>query len=177
MLTLPEGTYDFVVYCNALRIVLGSVLMQHGKVIAYASRQLKTHEKNYLTHDLELTVVVFALKIWRQYLYGVHVDVFTDHRRLQYMFTQKDLNLRQRRWLKLLKDYDMSVLYNPSKANVVANALSRLSMESVSHVEDGRIELVKDVHRLARLGVCLVDSTDGGVIVQNGLESSLVTEV
>ncbi|WMV58185.1 hypothetical protein MTR67_051570 [Solanum verrucosum] len=99
--------------------------MQNGKVIAYASRQLKVHEKNYPTHDLELAVVVFALKIWRHYLYGVHVDIFTDHKSLQYVFTQKELNLRLRRWLKLLKDYDMSIRYHPGKANVVADALSR----------------------------------------------------
>ena len=109
ILTLPEGNDGFVVYCDASRVGLGCVLMQHGKVIAYASRQLKTHEKNYLTHDLELAAIVFALNIWRHYLYGVHVDVFTDHKSLKYVFTQKDLNLRQRRWLELLKDYDMSV--------------------------------------------------------------------
>ena len=97
--------------------------MKYVKVISYAYRQLKVHEKNYPTHDLELAVVVmFALKIWRHYLYGVHVDVFTDHKSLQYVFTQKELNLPQRRWLELLKDYNMSVLYHPSKANVVAVA-------------------------------------------------------
>src|SRR5688572_26991763 len=136
ILTLPDGVEGFVVYCDASRIGLGCVLMQKGKVIAYASRQLKIHERNYPTHDLELAAVVFALKIWRHYLYGVHVDVYTDHKSLQYVFTQKDLNLRQRRWLELLKDYDMSVLYHPAKANVVADALSRLSMGSVSHIED-----------------------------------------
>ena len=135
VLTLPEGTDGFVVYCDASRVGLGCVLMQNGKVIAYASRQLKVHEKNYPTHDLELAAVVYALKIWRHYLYGVHVDIFTDHKSLQYVFTQRDLNLRQRRWLELLKDYDMSVLYHPGKANVVADALSRLSMNSVYHVE------------------------------------------
>ncbi|WMV45323.1 hypothetical protein MTR67_038708, partial [Solanum verrucosum] len=112
----------FVVYCDASRVGLGCVLMQNGKVIAYASRQLKVHEKNYPTHDLELAAVVFALKIWRHYLYGVHVDVFTDNKSLQYVFTQKDLNLRQRKWLEFLKDYDMSVHYHPGKANVVADA-------------------------------------------------------
>ncbi|WMV13624.1 hypothetical protein MTR67_007009 [Solanum verrucosum] len=117
VLTLPEGTNGFVVYCDTSRVGLGCVLMQHGKVIAYASRQLKIHDKNYPTHDLELAAVVFSLKIWRHYLYGVYVDVFTDHKSLQYVFTQKDLNLRQRRWLELLKDYDMSALYHPSKAN------------------------------------------------------------
>ncbi|KAH0691243.1 hypothetical protein KY285_018431 [Solanum tuberosum] len=118
---------------------------------AYASRQLKVHEKNYPTHDLELVVVVFTFKIWRHYLYGVHVDVFTDHNNLQYVFTQKELNLRQMRWLELLQDYDMSILYHPGKANVVADALSRLFMGSTAHVEEEKRELAKDVHRLARL--------------------------
>ncbi|WMV51153.1 hypothetical protein MTR67_044538, partial [Solanum verrucosum] len=112
ILSLPDGLEGFVVYCDASRVGLGCVLMQNGKVIAYASRQLKVHEKNYPTHDLELAAVVFALKIWRHYFYGVHVDVFTDHKSLQYVFTQKDLNLRQRRWLEFLKDYDMSVHYH-----------------------------------------------------------------
>ncbi|KAH0775084.1 hypothetical protein KY290_012221 [Solanum tuberosum] len=162
VMTLPEGTEGFVVYCDASRVGLGCVLMQHGKVIAYSSRQLKVHEKNYPTHDLELAAVVFALKIWRHYLYGVHVDVFTDHKILQYVFTQKELNLRQRRWLELLKDYDMSVLYHPEKANVVADAFSHVSMGSVSHVEEEKRELARDVHRLAQLGVRLEDSPKGG---------------
>ncbi|WMV58863.1 hypothetical protein MTR67_052248, partial [Solanum verrucosum] len=104
----------------------------NGKVIACASGQLKIHEKNYPTHDLELAAVVFALKIWRHYLYGVHVDVFIDHKSLEYVFSRKDLNLHQKRWLEILKDYDMSVLYHPGKANVVVDALSRLSMGSVA---------------------------------------------
>ena len=142
VLTLPEGTNGFVVYCDASRVGLGCVLMQNCKVIAYASRQLKVHEKNYPTHDLELAIVDYALKILRHYLFNVHVDIFTDHKSLQYVFTQRDLNLRQSRWLELLKDYDMSVLYHPGKANVVADALSRLSMNSVSHVEDEKKELL-----------------------------------
>ncbi|KAH0674488.1 hypothetical protein KY290_024657 [Solanum tuberosum] len=113
VLTLPEGTQGFVVYCDTSRVGLGCVLMQNGKVISYASRQLKIHERNYPTHDLELDVVVFTLKIWRHYLYGVYVDVFTDHNSLQYVFSQKELNLIQRRWLELLKDYDMNILYHP----------------------------------------------------------------
>ncbi|KAH0654401.1 hypothetical protein KY289_032079 [Solanum tuberosum] len=129
-----EGTYSVVVYCDASKVGLGCVLMKNGKVIAYASRQLKAHEKNYPTHDLKLAAVSFALKIWRHYLYGFHVDVFTDHKSLKYGFSQKDLNLRQRRWLELLKDYDISVIYHPGKANVVEDALSRLSMGSVAHV-------------------------------------------
>ncbi len=99
--------------------------MQGGKVIAYASRQLKPHEKNYPTHDLELAAMVFALKIWRHYLYGASCQVFTDHKSLKYLFTQKELNMRQRRWLELLKDYDMQIQYHPGKANTVADALSR----------------------------------------------------
>ncbi|KAH0711565.1 hypothetical protein KY289_007524 [Solanum tuberosum] len=177
VLTLPEGTQGFVVYCDASRVGLGCVLMQNGKVIAYASRQLKVHEKNYPTHDLELAAVVFALKIWRHYLYGVHVDVFTDHKSLQYVFTQKELNLRQRRWLELLKDYDLSILYHPGKANVVADALSRLSMGSTTHIEEGKKELARDVHRLACLGVRFTDSAEGGITVTSRAESSLMSEV
>ncbi|KAH0656975.1 hypothetical protein KY285_031857 [Solanum tuberosum] len=139
--------------------------------------EVENSEKNYPTHDLELAVVVFSLKIWSHYLYGVHVDVFTDHKSLQYVFTQKKLNLRQRRWLELLKDYDMSILYHPGKANVVADSLSRLSMGSTAHVEEGKRKLAKDVHRLARLGVRLMDSIEGGIVVTNGVESSLVSEV
>ncbi|KAJ0770506.1 putative nucleotidyltransferase, Ribonuclease H [Helianthus annuus] len=99
--------------------------MQRNKVIAYASRQLKVHEKNYTTHDLELGAVVFALKIWRHYLYGTKCVVFTDHKSLQHIFNQKELNMRQRRWVELLNDYDCEIRYHPGKANVVADALSR----------------------------------------------------
>ena len=101
--------------------------MQKGKVITYASRQLKEHEKNYPTHDLELAAVVFALKIWRHYLYGAHCQIYTDHKSSKYLFTQKELNMRQRRWLELVKDYDCEILYHPGKANRVADALSRKS--------------------------------------------------
>ena len=102
MFTLPEEGVYFTVYCYALRVGLGCVLMQKGKVIAYASMQLKSHEKKYPTHDLELAGVVFVLKLWRHYLYGVHCEIFTNHQSLQYIFSQRDLNLRQRRWLELL---------------------------------------------------------------------------
>ena len=93
--------------------------------MAYASRQLKPYEQNYPTHDLELAVVVFALKIWRHYLYGEQCEIFTNHKSLKYLFTKKELNMRQRRWLELLKDYDLTISYHPGKANVVADALSR----------------------------------------------------
>ncbi|GJZ31011.1 putative reverse transcriptase domain-containing protein [Tanacetum coccineum] len=120
-----EKFEDFVVYCDASHKGLGVVLMQREKVISYASRQLQIHEKNYTTHDLELGSVVFALKIWRHYLYGTKCTVFTDHKSLQHILDQKELNMRQRRWLELLSDYDCDIRYHPGKANVVADALSR----------------------------------------------------
>ncbi|GKF59622.1 putative reverse transcriptase domain-containing protein, partial [Tanacetum coccineum] len=122
---LPEGSENFVVYCDASHKGLGAVLMQKEKVIAYASRQLKIHEKNYTTYDLELGAVVFALKMWRRYLYGTKCFVFTDHKSLQHILDQKGLNMRQRRWLELLSDYDCEIRYHPGKASVVADALSR----------------------------------------------------
>ncbi|GJW78300.1 putative reverse transcriptase domain-containing protein [Tanacetum coccineum] len=129
ILALPEGSEDFIVYCDASKKGLGAVLMQREKVISYASRQLKIHEKNYTTHDLELGAVVFALKIWRHYLYGTKCTVFTDHKSLQHILNQKELNMRQCRWLELLSDYDCDIRYHPGKANVVADALSRKERE------------------------------------------------
>ncbi|KAD4385578.1 hypothetical protein E3N88_25747 [Mikania micrantha] len=125
ILSLPDGTDNFVVYCDASHQGLGCVLMQKDKVIAYASRQLKVHEKNYTTHDLELGAVIFALKIWRHYLYGTKCIIYTDHKSLQHILDQKMLNMRQRRWVELLNDYDCDIRYHPGKANVVADALSR----------------------------------------------------
>ncbi|GJU47379.1 putative nucleotidyltransferase, ribonuclease H [Tanacetum coccineum] len=125
ILALPEGTDDFVVYCDASNQGFGCVLMQRNKVIAYASRQLKIHEKNYTTHDLELGAVVFALKTWRHYLYGTRSVIYTDHKSLQHIFDQKELNIRQRRWIERFNGYDCEIHYHPSKANVVADALIR----------------------------------------------------
>ncbi|GJS81849.1 putative reverse transcriptase domain-containing protein [Tanacetum coccineum] len=110
ILALPKGSENFIVYCDASHKGLGAVLMQNKKVIAYASRQLKIHEKNYTTHDLELEAVVFALKMWRHYLYRTRCTVFTDHKSLQHILDQKQLNMRQRRWLELLSDYDYDIL-------------------------------------------------------------------
>nr|GEV68964.1 reverse transcriptase domain-containing protein [Tanacetum cinerariifolium] len=119
------GSENFVVYCDASHKGLGVVLMQRENVITYASRQLKIHEKNYTTHDLELGSVVFALKIWMHYLYETKCTVFTDHKSVQYILDQKELNMRQHWWLELLSNYDCDICYHPGKANVVADALSR----------------------------------------------------
>ncbi|GKC16478.1 putative reverse transcriptase domain-containing protein [Tanacetum coccineum] len=131
ILALPEGTENFVVYCDASLKGYGAVLMQREKVIAYASRQLKKHEENYTTHDLELGAVVFALRLWRHYLYGTKCTVYSDHKSLQYILDQKELNMRQRRWIELLSDYDCEIRYHPGKANVVADALSRKDREPI----------------------------------------------
>jgi hypothetical protein len=133
ILTLPDLGKRFRVYSDASLVGLGCVLMQDGKVISYASGKMKKHEQNYPTHDLELAAVVFALKIWRHYLYGESCDIFTNHKSLKYLFTQKELNLRQRRWLEFIKDHDLTIQYNPGRANVVADALSRKSTACTSH--------------------------------------------
>ncbi|GKA60657.1 putative reverse transcriptase domain-containing protein [Tanacetum coccineum] len=121
ILALPEGTEDLMMYYDASLKGYGAVLMQREKVIAYASRQLKVREENYTTHDLELGAVVFALRLWRHYLYGTKCVVFIDHKSLQYILNQKELNLRQRRWIELLSDYDCEIRYHPGKVNVVAD--------------------------------------------------------
>jgi hypothetical protein len=125
VLTQPDMSKPFEVFCDASGTGLGCVLMKENRVIAYASRALRPHEKNYPTHHLELAAVVHALKLWRHYLMGNHCNIYTDHKSLKYIFTQSDLNMRQRRWLELIKDYDLAVHYHPGKANVVADALSR----------------------------------------------------
>ncbi|GJU25396.1 putative reverse transcriptase domain-containing protein [Tanacetum coccineum] len=124
ILSLPDGVEDFVVYCDASNQGLGYVLMQRNMVIGYAPRQLKIHEKNYTTHDLELGAVVFALKTWRHYLYGTKSVIYTNLKSLQHIFDQKELNMRQRRWIELFSDYKCKIRYHPGKANVVADALS-----------------------------------------------------
>ncbi|GKB26319.1 putative reverse transcriptase domain-containing protein [Tanacetum coccineum] len=129
ILALPEGSEDFIVYCEASIKGLGVVLMQREKVIAYASRQLKIHEKNYTTHDLELGVVVFSQKLWRHYLYGTKCRVFMDHKSLQHILNQKEQKMSQCRWLELLSDYDCEIRYHPGKENVVADTLSRKERE------------------------------------------------
>ncbi|GKD66781.1 putative nucleotidyltransferase, ribonuclease H, partial [Tanacetum coccineum] len=147
ILALPEGSNDFVVYCDASLKGYGAVLMQREKVIAYASRQLRTHEENYTTHDLELGAIVFALRLWRHYLYGVKCTVFTDHKSLQYILDLKELNMRQRRWIELLSDYDCEIRYHPGKANVVADALSRKEREKPLRVRSLMLLIMHESHK------------------------------
>ena len=148
VLALPSGKDGYVVYSDAFRQGLGCVLIQDGRVIAYASHQLKKHKQNYPTHDLELAAVVFALKIWRHYLYGVPCHIFTDHKSLQYIFTQKELNLRQRWWLELIKDHDYTIKYHSGKANVVADALSRKSEGSYAYLQTVYLPLLIELRYL-----------------------------
>jgi hypothetical protein len=125
VLLLPDLTKKFDIYYAASRRGLECVLMQEGQVVCYASRQLRKHEENYPTHDLQLATVVHALKIWRHYLIGHRCEIYSDHKSLKYIFIQNDLNLQQHRWIELIKNYDLGINYHPGKANVVADALSR----------------------------------------------------
>ncbi|KAI3811353.1 hypothetical protein L1987_21074 [Smallanthus sonchifolius] len=134
ILALPDGNEGFSVYCDASHTGFGCVLMQGSKVIVYASRQLKTHEKNYTTHDLELGAIIFALKLW----------------------SQKELNMRQRRWMEVLNDYGCEICYHEGKANVVADALSRKDHEKPKRIRALRLDLqidlitcIKESHKLA----------------------------
>ncbi|GJZ60786.1 putative reverse transcriptase domain-containing protein [Tanacetum coccineum] len=145
ILALLEGSEDFVVYCDASLKGYGAVLMQREKVIAYASRQLRTHEENHTTHDLELGAVVFALRLWRHYFYGVKYTVFTDYKSLQYILDQKELNMRQQRWIELLNDYDCEIRYHLGKANVVADALSMKEREKPLRVRSLMLTDHKDL--------------------------------
>jgi ribonuclease HI len=149
VLILPDIHKPFSVYCDALYTGLGCVLMHKGRVVAYSSRQLKIHEKNYPTHDLELAAVVHALKTWRHYLYGQKCDIYTDHKSLKYIFTQSELNMRQRRWLELIKDYELEIHYHRGKANVVADALSRKSQVNMLAAYPMPYELAKEFDRLS----------------------------
>lgn len=150
VLTVSDGSGSFVIYCDTSKKGLGCVLMQQGKVVAYDSHWLNIHEQNYPTHDPELAAIVFALKIWRHYLYGKKIQILTDHKSLNYFFTQEELNMRQDRWFELIKDYDYKILYNLGKINVVADALSRKVSHSTSlitrqapmHRDFERVEIV-----------------------------------
>jgi ribonuclease HI len=148
VLVMPDLQKCFDIYCDASRQGLGCVLMHEGHVIDYAPRRLRKHEQNYPTHDLELVAAVHALKIWRHYIMGTKCQIYTDHKSLKYIFTQKDLNLRQRRWLELIKDYDLDIQYHPGKANLVADALSRKGQANMALAFQLPEELMKEFEGL-----------------------------
>jgi hypothetical protein len=124
VLTQPDIAKPFDVYCDASGTSLGGVLMQEGQVISYSSRQLRCHKEHYPTHDFELAAVVMALRTWCRCLLGNVVHIYMDHKSLKYIFTQPDLNMRKRRWLELIKNYELEVHYHPVKSNIVADVLS-----------------------------------------------------
>jgi hypothetical protein len=148
VLVLPDLTKKFDIYCDSSCRGLRCVLMQEGQVVCYASHQLRKHEENYPTHDLELSTVVHALKIWRHYLIGHRCEIYNDHKSLKYIFTQNDLNLRQRRWLSLIKDYDIGINYQAGKANVVVDALSRKKYCNATFARRMRLELRREIEYL-----------------------------
>ena len=145
IIIVPERRERYTVYCDASQDGLGCVLMQSEKVMAYGSQQLKNHERCYPTHDMELAAIVFALKIWRHYLYGEQFEVFSDHKSLKYIFTQRNLNMRQRRWMKYMENYEFTLHYHPSKANVVADALIWKSREMLASVASQEWQMLKIV--------------------------------
>ena len=135
----------YIVYCDASNDGLGCVLMQCKRVVAYGSRQLNNYERNYPTHNMDLAAIVFALKIWCHYLYGEQFEVFSNHKSMKYIFTQRDLKIRQCRWMEYLEDYDFTLHYHPGKENVVADALNRKSrgvLASVTSREWKMLEVV-----------------------------------
>ena len=145
ILIVPDRGQGYTVYCDASRVGQRCVLMQSGRVVAYGSHQLKNHEQNYPTHDMELAVVVFALNILRHYLYGEQFEVYSDYKSLKYVFTQLDLNMRQRRWMEFLEDYDFTLHYHPSKENMVANALSRKSRGALASIASREWRMLETV--------------------------------
>jgi hypothetical protein len=149
ILTLPDITWSFDIYYDASHSGLGCTLMQDGKVVSYASRQLWKHEVNYPTHDLELAAIVHALKIWMHYLIGHPCEIYIDHKSLKYIFTQSDLKLRQCRWLELIKDYNVGMNYHPGKSNVVADALSQKKHCNVMAVRELPPELYREFEELS----------------------------
>ncbi|KAK1607756.1 hypothetical protein QYE76_031429 [Lolium multiflorum] len=171
ILIMPDITKPFDVYCDASKIGLGCVLMQGGKVISYLSRQLKQHEQNYPTHDLELAAVVLALKVWRHYLMGNRCEIYSDHKSLKYIFTQKELNMRQRRWIELIKDYDLEIHYHPGKANVVADALSRQPCQLNSMIAEEQPSLYQEFEQFR------LELVSEGYLASIELQPTLVSQI
>ena len=162
ILTIPQGSTGYAIYCDASKSGLGAVLRQNGKVIVYASRQLKDYETRYPTHNMELVAVVFALKTWRHYLYGVHCEIFTDHKTVKYLLTQKQLNVHQGRWMELLNNCEFTINYYPDKANKVMDASSRKFTSNLAMLRGLSKELIKEI-------------VNFGLVIVSGKLSSLQT--
>ncbi|KAK1609082.1 hypothetical protein QYE76_032755 [Lolium multiflorum] len=171
ILIMPDITKPFDIYCDASKNGLGCVLMQEGKVISYLSRQLKQHEQNYPTHDLELAAVVLALKVWRHYLMGNRCEIYSDHKSLKYIFTQKELNMRQRRWIELIKDYDLEIHYHPGKANVVADALSRQPCQLNSMIAEEQPSLYQEFEQFR------LELVSEGYLASIELQPTLISQI
>jgi hypothetical protein len=171
ILAMPDMEKSFSIYCDASGQGLGCVLMQDGHVVAYASQQLRKHEAHYPTYDLELADVVHTLKIWRHYLMGKRCELYTDHKCVKYIFTQLNLNLRQRRWLEPIKDYDLGINYHPGKANVVAHALSRRCHLSQLVVDSMPFELCEEFDKL---NLSIITNTE---VMEMEVGSSLLQEI
>jgi hypothetical protein len=168
---MPDMEKPFSIYCDASGQGLGCVLMQDCHVVAYASRQLWKHEVNYPTHDLELDVVVHALKIWRHYIMGKRCELYTDHKSLKYNFMQSNQNLRQIRWMELIKYYDLGINYHPTKANVVADTLSRRSHVSQLVVDSMSFELCEE---FTKVNLMIVANTEA---METEVGSNLLQEI
>ena len=174
ILIVPGWGQGYTVYCDASRARLGCVLMQFGRVVVYGSRQLKNHEQNYPTHDMELVTVIFALKIWCHYLYGEEFEVYSDHKSLKYIFTQRDLNMRQCRWMEFLEDYDFTLHYHPGKANVVADALSRKSRVALASIASWEWRMLETVVQSGLQYNEQTQGTLGGLVATPSLLSRVI---
>ena len=174
ILIVPDRGHGYIVYCDASRAGLGCPLMQSGRVVVYGSRQLKNHEQNYPTHDMELAAVVFALKIWRHYLYGEESEVYSDHKSLKYIFTQRDLNMRQRRWMEFLEDYDFTLHYHSSKANVVADALSQKSWGALASIASREWRMLETVRQFGLQYRKQAQGTLGSLVATSSLLSKVI---
>ena len=174
ILIVPDKGQGYTLYCDASRAGLGCGLMQSGRVVAYCSRQLKNHEQNYPTHDMELAAVVFALRIWRHYLYGDQFEVYSDHKTLKYIFTQWDLNMRQRGWMEFLEDYDFTFHYHPGKANVVADALSRKSRGALASIASQEWRMLETVEQFGLQYREQTQGTLGSLVATPSLLSKVI---
>ena len=174
ILIVLERGQRYTMYCDASKDGLGYVLMQSHRVVAYGSRQLKNHKQSYLTHDMELVAIFFALKAWRHHLYGEKFEVFLDHKTLKYIFTQQDLNMRQHRWMEYLEDYEFTLHYHPGKANVVADALSQKSPGVLASIASREWYMIETVGQFELQYSDPAQGTLGSLVPMPSLLSSVI---